>query len=104
MSKKNPKIFSKRKPEQKKRWLSLATALGGVLIIGVAFLVWRDLLADEGPVEVSGAPSLKVDQELVDLGDVKYNQPVQTSFRLTNVGDQTLQFTQDPYIEVVEGC
>jgi hypothetical protein len=29
---------------------------------------------------------------------------VQVEYQLTNVGDKPLRFTQDPYIEVVEGC
>ena len=53
---------------------------------------------------VSGAPSLQVDQEFVDLGDVKLNQPVQVSFTLSNTGDQPLEFSKAPYVEVVEGC
>jgi hypothetical protein len=45
-----------------------------------------------------------VDKEQVDLGDVKLNQPVEVTFQITNVGDKTLRFEEQPYIDVVEGC
>jgi hypothetical protein len=54
--------------------------------------------------EVTGAPRLKVDKESIDLGDRKVEQLVSVSFEISNVGDQLLRFTQQPYIEVAEGC
>ena len=56
------------------------------------------------PVEVQGQPSLKVDNDQLDFGDVKLGQTVTAAFTLTNVGDQTLRITQEPYIQVLEGC
>ena len=55
-------------------------------------------------IEVRGRPSLKVDQEQVDLGEFRLGQTTSVSFLLTNVGDQPLRVTQSPYVEVVEGC
>ena len=55
-------------------------------------------------IEVNGSPSMKVDKEQVDLGDVKLGQTVEVTFQVTNVGDQPLRFEEQPYIEVVEGC
>ncbi len=85
-------------------WLFLS--LGGMFLIGAAFLLFR---GNQNPqslaaIEVNGAASLKVDKEQVDLGDVRLGQTVQVSFQLTNVGDQPLRFSEQPYIEVVEGC
>ena len=71
--------------------------------MALAFLALRDKPAPGATIEVTGAPSLQVDNEKVDLGDVKLNQTVQVSFQLTNVGDETLRFVKQPYIEVVEG-
>jgi hypothetical protein len=45
-----------------------------------------------------------VDQDKVDLGNVKLGQTVDVKFTLTNVGDKTLRFNKPPYIEVLEGC
>ena len=55
-------------------------------------------------IEVRGRPSLKVDQEQVDLGEKRLGQTASVSFLLTNVGDQPLRVTRSPYVEVVEGC
>lgn len=104
MSQSKPNRYSKKRHRQKQKWLPILLALGGLLLVGLAFLSLRDKSTPGAAIEVTGAPSLKVDQEKVDLGDMKFNQPAQVSFQLTNVGDQTLRFTKDPYIEVVEGC
>jgi len=79
--------------------------LGGILLLAAAlFAFWRSQQPTTATVEVSGQPSLKVDQEVVDLGDVKLGKKVSVSFTLANVGDKTLNFNVQPYIEVVEGC
>ena len=84
---------------------SLLIVLGGIILIGAAvLLIVSANSAPPATVEVSGAPSLKVDQEKVDLGNVKLGQTVSVSFLLTNVGDRPLQFTQKPYISVAAGC
>lgn len=94
-------------PSQRKAQRNFPTWL---IIAGVALLiaaVWALLNSgyDKAGIEVTGAPSIKVDQELFDYGEVKLgDKPIRTEVRVTNVGDQTLQFTEAPYIEVLEGC
>ena len=103
MSKKNKRFGRKSKGTQH-RWLFLL--FGGILLVGLTFLLLREKPASQplASIEVHGAPSLKVDKEQVDLGDVKLGRTVQVSFRLTNIGDQPLRFSEQPYIELVEGC
>ncbi|MEW6092909.1 MAG: hypothetical protein AB1531_02980 [Chloroflexota bacterium] len=103
MSKKN-KHFGRKSKRNQYSWLFLL--MGGIVLVGLAFLALRGNSAAQplAAIEVYGAPSLKVDQELVDLGDVKLGRIVQVSFRLTNVGDQPLRFSETPYVELVEGC
>lgn len=80
-------------------------ALGGVILLAIGFFAyWRGNSAPEAAIEVNGSPSLKVDKEEVNLGDVKLGKTVEVSFQLTNVGDKNLQFTKAPTIEVKEGC
>lgn len=104
MSQNKPNRSSKKQSLQKRQWMPLLLALGGVFLVSIAFLALRREPAPKAAIEVTGAPSLKVDQESIDLGDMKFNQLAQVSFHLTNVGDQTLRLTRAPYIEVAEGC
>ena len=81
--------------------------LGGVVLIaGALFALWKSgqPATPKVPVEVNGSPRLKVDRETVDLGDVPLDKTVTVSFQLTNVGDKTLRFSDEPTIEVLEGC
>lgn len=105
----NNKYPSKRHLAQKRKraqraWIFLA--LGGTFLIVIAFLVFRGNHNTQSlaTIEVNGAPSLKVDREQVDLGNVQLGQTVEVSFRVTNVGDKPLRFSEQPYIEVLEGC
>lgn len=101
----NPKK-PKRSRTQKRsagKWPLLLALAGALLVLGAA-LAFLGREPAGAPLEVRGAPVLKVNSEKVDLGEVPLGQPVQVSFRLTNVGDQRLRFTDFPYVEVVEGC
>lgn len=101
--------MSQRKPKQNPRGRGgpLFVIAGGVLVLGVALvLVWQNLGGAQSgaPIEVQGAPRLKVDREVVDFGDVQLGEWVTAEFQLTNVGDQPLRFSERPYVELVEGC
>ena len=74
-------------------------ALGGILLIVAAFF-----FANQGGGDGGGSPSIAVDQQLIDYGDVKFNDEKTFAVKVTNTGDGTLRFKEDPYIEVVEGC
>lgn len=96
--------YSKKHKNQSPKWAPILLALGGVLLIFLAFFALRGKSSPKAALDITGAPGLKVDQDEIDLGDMKFNQVADVSFQLTNVGDQTLRFTKDPFIEVVEGC
>lgn len=84
--------------------LPLFFVLGGAVILIIAAFFAFQKNPTSFSAEVSSGPSLKADKEKVDLGDVKLGNTVQVSFELKNSGDQPLQFSKAPYIEVVEGC
>lgn len=104
MSQGRPSRHSPTKRREKQIWLPAILALGGALLVFLALSLLQGKPASNATEEVTGAPSLKVDREKVDLGDMKFNQMAEVTFQLTNVGDQTLRFTKDAYVEVVEGC
>lgn len=110
----NGKNPSKRKSNRKNSKSLLANPLvlvlaGLILMVGAVFAFRRltQPIATQTPpvnAEVQGAPGLKVDKEKVDLGDVPLDQTVTVTFQLANIGDQILRFTEQPYIEVKQGC
>ncbi len=71
---------------------------GGILLIVVAFF-FANQVGDGG-----GTPSITVDQQKIDYGDVKFDTEKTFAVKVTNTGDGTLRFTEEPYIEVLEGC
>ncbi len=89
------KKHKRQKQKQNFPWLFLA--LGGVFVALAIFLFARD--GDGG-----GTPSITVDQQQIDYGDVKFNVEKTFAIKVTNTGDGTLRFKEDPYIEVLEGC
>lgn len=95
--------------QKKKQMTSLALIGAGtlVLITLVAVIFLKDQpgknSAETAPGG-SGAASLKVDREKVDLGDVRLGQEVSVSFTLTNTGADPLNLTKAPYIQVAAGC
>lgn len=90
------KKYKKRKQKQKFSWLLLA--LGGVLIALAVFLFARQ--GGDG----GGAPSIAVNQQKIDFGDIKFNTNKTFVVKITNTGGGTLRFKEEPYIEVLEGC
>jgi hypothetical protein len=84
----------------------LLVLAGIVLVAGTLFAVWKSgqSSAPQVPIEVQGSPSLEVDRDRVDLGDVPLGKTVTVSFQIANVGDKTLRFSQKPFVEVREGC
>ncbi len=85
--------------------VAILAVLGGLALVAAALSVLSGRESSRpAPIEVTGQPRLKVDKELVDLGNVRLGQTVEASFMVTNVGDKPLVFEEVPYIEVVEGC
>ncbi|MBN8579238.1 MAG: hypothetical protein J0L96_01110 [Anaerolineae bacterium] len=90
------KKHKRQKQKQKFPWIFLV--LGGVFVALAVFLFARQ--GGDG----GGTPSIAVDQQKIDYGDVKFGVNKTFSIKVTNTGDGTLRFQEDPYIEVLEGC
>jgi len=90
------KRFKKQKQQNSFPWL--LAVLGGILLIVAGILFARQ--GDDG----SGTPSITVDQQRIDYGDVKFGVSKTFAIKVTNTGDGTLRFKEAPYIQVLEGC
>jgi hypothetical protein len=86
------------KQKQRKGFLWTFIAIGGILLIVATFF-----FANQGGGD-GGTPSIAVDQQKIDYGDVKFNVEKTFAIKVTNTGDGTLRFKEEPYIEVLEGC
>ncbi|HSO13321.1 MAG TPA: hypothetical protein VLT51_13155 [Anaerolineales bacterium] len=90
------KKHKRRKQRQKFPWMLLA--LGGAFV-ALAIILFARQGGDRG-----GTPSVAVDQQKIDYGDVKFGVNKTFAIQVTNTGDGTLRFKEEPYIEVLEGC
>ncbi len=99
--------IKERRRKKQQRNILVVMIIGSLLLATAGIMIGKSVLerkADLSLVEVKGQPSLKVDQELIDYGDVKFNTNKSFAIKLTNVGDQPLVISEDPYVEVKEGC
>ena len=97
----------KGKNAEKKNWLPVTLLATGVLLVTavILFLTASNKAEDNSTLASTGEPpSLAVNSEEIDFGDVKFNKMVNASFVVTNNGGQPLKFTKQPYIELIEGC
>lgn len=111
MSRKRPRKYKKKRGRKTSLRDVLPPELfwvlvGFAVIAGALFAVWKagQPVMPSVSIEVKGAPKLKVDREVVDLGDVKLGKTVSVSFQIANAGDKTLRFASPPYVEVAAGC
>ena len=88
----------RKKQKQRKSFPWPLVVLGGILLIVAAFF-FTNQGGDGG-----GTPTIAVDQHKIDYGDVKFNVEKTFAIKVTNTGDGTLRFKEEPYIEVLEGC
>lgn len=91
------KKHKRQKQKQKFPWVILA--IGGAMLVIAAFLFARQGGGDGG-----GTPSIAVDQQQIDYGDVKFGVNKTFAVKVTNTGEGTLKFKEEPYIQVLEGC
>ncbi len=87
-----------KRHKQKQGFPWAIAAIGGILLVLAAFLFARQ--NGDG----DGTPSIAVDQQKIDYGDVKFNVNKTFAIKVTNTGDGTLRFSEEPYVEVLEGC
>ncbi len=90
--------MSKKHKRQKQKSLWIFLVLGGVFVALAVFLFARQ--GGDG----GGTPSIAVDQQRIDYGDVKFGVNKTFAIKVTNTGNGTLRFKEEPYVEVLEGC
>lgn len=85
----------------------LLLVLGVVVIVILVGLIGSILLTPAAPPyvpEVTGRPNAVADTTVIDHGDVKMEDTVQSEFHIRNTGDRPLQIIGEPRVELVQGC
>jgi len=99
-------MSKKKRRKQRMQKKSISTPVfilmfGGALLLATGIIFG---LQSIGGNDGGGTPALAVDQEVIQYGDVRFNVPLTFAIKVTNTGDGTLRFAEEPYIEVREGC
>jgi phosphotransferase system glucose/maltose/N-acetylglucosamine-specific IIC component len=93
---------NKRKKQQKNISTPVFILMfGGALLLAAGILFGLRRIGGDSS---NGTPALAVDQEVIEYGDVKFNVPLTFAIKVTNTGEGTLKFKEEPYIEVRDGC
>ncbi len=87
-----------KRQKQRKGFPWTFAVFGGILLLVAAFF-----FANQGK-DGGGTPSIEVDLQKIDYGDVKFGVEKTFTVKVTNTGDGTLRFKEEPYVEVLEGC
>ncbi|UCE00479.1 MAG: hypothetical protein JSV42_07095 [Chloroflexota bacterium] len=96
--------IKKRKRVRQKKTISAPVFIlmfGGALLIAAGILF--GVQGSDSGIS-SGRPALTLGQDTIQYGDVKFNTNLSFEIKVTNSGDGTLRFKEEPYIEVREGC
>ncbi|MDK3161444.1 hypothetical protein QPK87_33555 [Kamptonema cortianum] len=93
-------------PQQLQRptWLLPAIVVGAIVVVVAIVAAIIGSRREPFEPEVAGAPRAEVDQTSIDHGSLRFEQPVESIFRVRNVGDQPLIILGEPRVELVEGC
>jgi hypothetical protein len=94
----------KKKQKKQKKPFPWVISILGIALIGSALGFALKKPAEPYTPEVTGAAAIQVDKQVVDLGDIRLGKWVNATFQVNNVGDQPLRLTQQPYVEVKQGC
>lgn len=102
MSHSHKRPTAKRQPKSK---FERYYWIGGVaLIVGLIIVLTLQFTNQDFVPKVEGAPSIEVKQSVIDHGTIEVNRQITSAFEVRNVGDEYLYFTDQPYVEVIEGC
>ncbi len=95
-----------RHKQQGSGWIIVAALASLVLLIGAVIAAAQGGTANgpavNAPAVVKGG--LKIDPGEINMGDVKLGRTVDASFKIENVGNQTITIKEQPYVELVKGC
>lgn len=92
------------KLSQRPTWLIPAVIVGAIMVVLAIVAAVTGNRRQSFEPEVTGAPRAEVDQTSIDHGSLRFEQPVESVFKVRNVGDQPLTVLGEPRVELLQGC
>jgi hypothetical protein len=93
----------RRQKRNRSAWKYIVMGMIGLALVAWVVSSFRSTPASQSAVS-GGTPVVSVDSKVIDWGDLKDFTNKTISFTVTNTGTGRLNFSEKPYIEVVEGC
>jgi hypothetical protein len=101
---KKTKKLRQARPAQRPIWFIPAIIVGILAVVLAAIALITSNRNEAFEPEVTGAPRAEVEPTSIDHGTKRYEQPVESVFRIRNVGDQPLLILGEPRVQLIEGC
>jgi hypothetical protein len=86
------------------RLLVIGAVAAAVLIVVIAAATLSSGAASNYVPEVTGRPSAKVSQTVIDHGDMQMEEYAESVFTIQNVGSEPLRLLSEPRVELIDGC
>jgi hypothetical protein len=93
----------KKQKRNRSTWKYIVAGVIGLALIAWAVSSFRSTPASL-PAVSGGTPVVSVESKLIDWGNLKDFTNKTISFTVTNSGTGMLNFSEKPYIQVLEGC
>lgn len=98
------RVSTKTTPAHRPVWLLPVIVVGVIAAILAIIALVTGSRDDPFAPQVTGAPRAEFDQTSIDHGTIHFEQPVESVFRIRNVGDQPLLILGEPRVQLMEGC
>lgn len=92
-----------KKPERPV-WLIPVVVVGAIAALLAVIALVTGSREEPFEPQVTGAPRAEVDRVNIDHGDVRFEEPVESVYRIRNVGDEPLLILGEPRVQLIEGC
>lgn len=95
---------TKTTPAHRPVWLLPVIVVGAIAAILAIIALVTGSRDEPFEPQVTGAPRAEVDRNSIDHGTISFEQPVESVFRIRNIGDQPLMILGEPRVQLMEGC
>jgi len=90
-------------PSKRPAWM-IPVVVGGVIVMAIIIAIMIGNSNTSFNPQVTGSPRAEVIEATINHEYVSFEQPVESVFRIRNVGDKPLIILDEPRVELMQGC